>query len=116
MGVVFGILVLLILLNMLVTGAVGCLRNTNSGEAAVGLAFLFGIVVQSVIAAASATGYFITIGLPFAFLAEGGTATLTNYTMAVFILYVTGCHTLAAGKSKLESFQRKDCAYGSCSL
>ena len=92
MGVCFGIAVLLMLLCILVNALEGCLKTASPLEGAVGLAFVLAIVTQAVVAAASSTGYFITIGLPFAFLASGGSAMLTNYTMMFFLIYAVRRH------------------------
>lgn len=89
MGMIFGLAALILLLLMLCMGSINCLRNSNTVEAALGLAFLLGITLQSLLAAASATNQFIMIGLPFAFVAEGGTASVMNYTMLLVILFVT---------------------------
>lgn len=89
MGMLFGLTALTLLLVMLCLGGLNCLRNGRTVEAAVGLSFLLGITLQSLLAAASATNQFIMIGLPFAFVAEGGTASVMNYTMLLFILFVT---------------------------
>lgn len=95
MGVLFGLAILVILLAMLLQGVLTGLANTTGAEGAVAVAFIFAIVAQSLIAAASSTGYFMTIGLPFPFLASGGSATLVNYTMIVFVLYATRQRSLA---------------------
>lgn len=89
MGMLFGLGTLTLLLMMLCLGCINCLRNGNSEEASTGLSFLLAITLQSLLAAASATNQFIMIGLPFAFVAEGGTASVMNYTMLLFILFVT---------------------------
>lgn len=89
MGMLFGLGSLILLLTMLCLGCIKCLRNGSTVEAALGLSFLLGITLQSMLAAASATNQFIMIGLPFAFVAEGGTASVMNYTMLLFILFVT---------------------------
>lgn len=89
MGMVAGFAILLLLLYMLCEGAVLCLRNPFTGEASVALAFLFAMVVQAVIAAASATGNFMIVGIPFPFLAYGGSAAMMNYSMLTFIIYAT---------------------------
>ena len=88
MGMIFGILVIVLLLVMLCMGSMGCLKNRNNAEASVGLAFLLAITLQSLVAAASASGLFIMIGMPFAFLAEGGSASVMNYVMVMYLLYV----------------------------
>ena len=89
MGMLFGLGTLTLLLMMLCLGCISCLRNGSSVEAGLGLSFLLAITLQSMLAAASATNQFIMIGLPFAFVAEGGTASVMNYTMLLFILFVT---------------------------
>ena len=97
MGVVFGILVLLLMLLLFLNAALSCLRNPDSTEGAVGVALAFSISFQSILAAASAMGQFMTVGVPFAFLAYGGSSTLVNYTMVLYILYAmrraSGCET-----------------------
>ena len=90
LGVFYSILILAMMLGLLSSGFRVCLSNPCLGEGAVGVAFTIGLVVQSLIAAASATGCFITIGLPFSFLSDGGTASVTNYLMTVFLIYASG--------------------------
>ncbi len=89
MGMLFGMGTITLLMMMLCLGCISCLRNGSSVEASLGLSFLLAITLQSMLAAASATNQFIMIGLPFAFVAEGGTASVMNYTMLLFILFVT---------------------------
>lgn len=110
MGVLYALIILMVLLMMLVTGMQGCLANPVPGVAAVGVAFTLGMVVQSLIAAASATGSFIVIGLPFSFLSDGGTAAVTNYMMAVFIIYATGgaAKSRRAQRQFREALSRKE--------
>lgn len=108
MGVAFGIAVLLILLSMFLTAVRECLRNPIGAEGAVGYAFMLGIVVQALLAAASATGYFLTVGVPFAFLADGGSATLTNYTMVIFVLYTTRLRYTPIIHGRTKKLERKE--------
>lgn len=102
MGVVYGILVLVMMLVLLASGLCKSMTNRIPSIGAVGAAFTLGIVIQSLIAAASAIGAFITIGLPFTFLSDGGTAAVTNYMMAVFIIYAGSneASVAAAGKKR----------------
>lgn len=108
MGVLFGMLVILLVLAMLCIGTLGCLRNRIHAEASVGFAFLLAITLQSLVAAASASGLFVMIGMPFAFLAEGGSASVMNYVMLMYILYVNrsrqaaSAHRVSAGKNPLQ--------------
>ena len=104
MGVVFGVTVLILLLSMLLTAVRECLRNPIGAEGAVGYAFMLGIVVQALLAAASSTGYFLTVGVPFAFLANGGSATLTNYAMVIFVLYATRLRYTPVVNRKTRAF------------
>lgn len=87
MGVMFGVLSLLLMLFLFLNATLLCLRNPHAAEGAVGVTLAFSISFQSILAAASATGQFLTVGIPFAFLAYGGTSTLVNYTMVMYILY-----------------------------
>lgn len=98
MGILFGILVILLVLVLLCTGTMGCLRNRRNAEASVALAFLLAITLQSLVAAASASGLFIMIGMPFAFLAEGGSASVMNYVMLLFILYANRSIEATSGR------------------
>ena len=100
LGVMAGFVVLGLLIMMLLGGTVHCLRNPHTGEAAVGIAFLFSMVIQSLLAAMSATGNFAIVGLPFMFLAYGGTATIVNYCMLVFLVYATGSRDFDADKHR----------------
>ena len=111
MGVCFGITVLALMILILFQGIIGGMANTTGAEGAVAVAFVLAMVIQSLLAAASATGYFITIGLPFAFLADGGSAILTNYTMVIFILYATRqitlrCHQAMAAQAPIHRKER----------
>lgn len=109
LGVVFGFVVLLMLLVMLCAGMLRCMRNPQTGEAAVSLSFLIAMVFQSVLAAASATGNFAIVGLPFVFLAYGGSAMLVNYAMLIFLIYSTGTRPLTdSGKNKRKVISRRE--------
>lgn len=92
MGVLFGILVLLLMLGLFLDASLYCLRNPCASEAAAGTVLAFCLAFQSILAAASATGQFFTVGIPFAFLAHGGSSALVNYTMVIFILYTMRRH------------------------
>ena len=87
MGVIFGVLTLLMMLCLFLNATLSCLKNPCQSEAAAGVVYAFAISFQSILAAASATGMFFTVGLPFAFLASGGSSTLVNYTMIVFVIF-----------------------------
>lgn len=107
LGVFYSILVLAMMLGLLSSGFQASLSNPCMGEGAVGVAFTIGLVIQSLIAAASATGCFITIGLPFSFLSDGGTASVTNYLMTIFIIYTSG-HVGPKCLPKLKRARRKE--------
>lgn len=107
MGVVYGCLVLLLVLLVLLVGVLRSMANPVVGEASVSLAFVLGIVVQALIAAASSTDNFITIGIPFAFLAYGGSAEIMNVFMLVFILYATRSEKLGAPRNSERRLPRR---------
>lgn len=98
LGLAYGFFVLLLLLVMLCAGFVRSLQNPYTGEAAVSLSFLLSIVIQAVIASASSTGLFAIVGIPFAFLAYGGSAMMMNYIMLVFLIYATRSKPLSTGR------------------
>lgn len=106
MGIVFGYVVLLSMLLMLCVGMRRCLANPLTGEASVAVAFLTGLVSQSLIGAASSTGNFITIGIPFAFIAYGGSTTMMNYIMLLFILYASRTEALTRPENKIRQRQK----------
>lgn len=89
LGMLFGFGILLLLAVMACVGTIRSLQNIWPGEAAVSFGFVMAMVSQSLIAAASATGNFAIVGIPFAFLAYGGSATMMNYVMMFFVIYAT---------------------------
>lgn len=98
LGMLFGFGILLMLAIMICVGTIRSLKNTSPGEASVSLAFVLTMVGQSLIAAASATGNFAIVGIPFVFLAYGGSATMMNYVMLIFMIYATRRETLDADR------------------
>lgn len=102
MGILFGIIVIVLMLSVLINGSLSCLRNKDTALGSVGFAFTLCMVFQSLIAAASASGQFIMIGIPFAFLAEGGSSSLVNYAMLLFILYATSNAKTVSAKPKSD--------------
>lgn len=109
LGMVFGFATLVLLAVMLCVGTIRCLRNPSPGEASISLAFLIAMVVQSIIAAASSTGHFVIVGIPFAFLAYGGSATMMNYVMLVFLIYATRLEPLESdGSSRRLIISRRE--------
>lgn len=88
LGVFGGISVILIMVAMFILFILkNYLKNTRSGEGALSLAFMSSLVVQALLTTASAIGCFPTVGLPFPFLSLGGSATIINYIMLIYIIY-----------------------------
>lgn len=88
LGVVWGIGVILIIVFMFVLFIFNnYLKNRNVGESAISFAFMSSLVIQAILTTASAIGCFPTVGLPFPFLSLGGSATLINYVMLIFIIF-----------------------------
>lgn len=93
MGVLFAVIVLLMLLLMLTHGVCCALGADRGAESALGVGFVTVIVMQSLLSAMSSAGIIPTVGIPFAFLSQGGTQTIFNYAMSFFVIY--------AGRQKL---------------
>lgn len=86
-GIIGAIFIIFILMILLSETAIYASKNKNLTEAATSIGFISVIVVQSITSAASAVGLVPTVGVTFAFLSSGGTATMVNYAMTLFILY-----------------------------
>lgn len=108
MGMVFGILVLLALLVMLRDALIRCLSRPEAAEGALGAAFVLCVVIQSLLSAASAAGVIPTIGMPFAFLAKGGSNSVMNYSMTLFILYATRSPRVSLAAPQLKTAPKEE--------
>lgn len=86
-GVVGAFVVLAMLIAMMMETTVRVAAGGKVTEQAAAIGFICCIVVQSVITAASSAGLIPTVGLTFAFLSDGGSATVMNYIMTYFIIY-----------------------------
>ena len=100
MGTIYGILILILLTLMLLIGMQTALTCKNDMISFVGMSFILSLAFQSMISAASSTGSFMVVGLPFCFLGAGGTSAVTNYLMAVFVIYTTGHQKLPQPKAQ----------------
>lgn len=88
LGVFGGISVILIMVAMFVLFILkNYLKNTRVCEGALSFAFMSSLIVQALLTTASAIGCFPTVGLPFPFLSLGGSATIMNYIMLIYIIY-----------------------------
>lgn len=86
-GVIGALIVLAMLIAMMMETTIRVAAGGNVSEAAAAIGFICCIVVQSIITAASSAGLIPTVGLTFAFLSDGGSATVMNYIMTYFIIY-----------------------------
>ena len=86
-GVIGALIVLAMLVGMMLETTVRVAAGGKVTEQAAAIGFICCIVVQSVITAASSAGLIPTVGLTFAFLSDGGSATVMNYIMTYFIIY-----------------------------
>ena len=82
-----GVIVLAMLIAMMMETTVRVASGGKAAETAAAIGFICCIVVQSIITAASSAGLIPTVGLTFAFLSDGGSATVMNYIMTYFIIY-----------------------------
>ena len=86
-GVIGAFIVLAMLIAMMMETTVRVASGGKVTETAAAIGFICCIVVQSIITAASSAGLIPTVGLTFAFLSDGGSATVMNYIMTYFIIY-----------------------------
>ena len=86
-GVVGAFIVLAMLIAMMMETTIRVASGGKVTETAAAIGFICCIVVQSIITAASSAGLIPTVGLTFAFLSDGGSATVMNYIMTYFIIY-----------------------------
>lgn len=86
-GIVGAFIVLAMLIAMMMETVIKVNAGGNVTESAAAIGFICCIVVQSIITAASSAGLIPTVGLTFAFLSDGGSATVMNYIMTYFILF-----------------------------
>lgn len=86
-GIIGAFVVLMMLMIMLIETVLRSASNPRMTEGAAAIGFICCIVVQSIVTGASSVGLIPTVGLTFAFLSDGGSATVANYMMTFFILY-----------------------------
>lgn len=86
-GIAGALLILFLLIFMMFETVLKTAGSRYVSESALSIGFTCCIVVQSVITAASSVGLIPTVGLTFAFLSDGGSATVVNYVMSLFILF-----------------------------
>ncbi|MBQ6066126.1 MAG: FtsW/RodA/SpoVE family cell cycle protein [Clostridia bacterium] len=86
-GIIGAFIVLAMLIAMMMETVIKVSVGGKVTEAAAAIGFICCIVVQSIITAASSAGLIPTVGLTFAFLSDGGSATVMNYIMTYFILF-----------------------------
>ena len=86
-GVIGAFIVLAMLIAMMMETTIRVASGGKVTEMAAAIGFICCIVVQSIITAASSAGLIPTVGLTFAFLSDGGSATVMNYIMTYFIIY-----------------------------
>lgn len=90
-GILAAIGVVLLLILMTFKGTVSLLRRQAGTETATALAFMLCLTVSSLLSALSALCLLPTVGIGFAFLSRGGTASAVNHMMLLFILYGMRC-------------------------
>ena len=86
-GVIGAFIVLAMMIAMMMETVIRVSLGGRVTESATAIGFICCIVVQSVITAASSAGLIPTVGLTFAFLSDGGSATVMNYIMTYFIIF-----------------------------
>ena len=86
-GIVGAFIVLAMMIAMMMETVIKVAAGGHVTESAAAIGFICCIVVQSIITAASSAGLIPTVGLTFAFLSDGGSATVMNYTMTYFIIF-----------------------------
>ena len=85
---IIGSIVVLIAFVLLFTETLICaVRSENIREAALAICFICLIVVQSIICMLSNLALFPVVGMPLAFLSDGGSALVVNMVMSFFIMY-----------------------------
>ena len=86
-GIVGAFIVLAMMIAMMMETVIKVAAGGHVAESAAAIGFICCIVVQSIITAASSAGLIPTVGLTFAFLSDGGSATVMNYIMTYFIIF-----------------------------
>ena len=86
-GIVGAFIVLAMMIALMMETVIRVAAGGHIAESATAIGFICCIVVQSIITAASSAGLIPTVGLTFAFLSDGGSATVMNYIMTYFIIF-----------------------------
>ena len=87
LGIVGAMVVLITLVTLFAETFICAAKSKNPRESALAICFICFIVIQSLICMCSNLGLFPVVGLPFAFLSDGGSATCVNLIMSFFIIY-----------------------------
>lgn len=89
MGILFGILAVLLMIGLCIRGVLAAAQCSSQPMALLGVGFSLTLAVQAGLAALSSLGVIPVIGLPFPFLAKGGSATVVHWAMLLLII-ITG--------------------------
>lgn len=86
MGVLFGILAVLLMMGLCLRGILAAAQCVSQPMALLGIGFSLTLAVQAGLAALSSLGVIPIIGLPFPFLAKGGSATVVHWAMLLMMI------------------------------
>lgn len=86
MGILFGISAVLLMMGLCLRGILSAAQCASQPMAMLGIGFSLTLAVQAGLAALSSLGIIPIIGLPFPFLAKGGSATVVHWAMLLMII------------------------------
>lgn len=86
MGVLFGILAVLLMMGLCLRGILAAAQCASQPMALLGIGFSLTLAVQAGLAALSSLGVIPIVGLPFPFLAKGGSATVVHWAMLLMMI------------------------------
>lgn len=86
MGILFGILAVLLMMGLCIRAVLAAAQCTVPPMALLGIGFSLTLATQAGLAALSSLGVIPIIGLPFPFLAKGGSATVVHWAMLLLMI------------------------------
>lgn len=86
-GIVGALMVLIALVFLFAETFIFAARSKKPRESVLAICFICFIVIQSLLCVAANLGLFPVVGLPFAYLSDGGSAMCVNLMMAFFNMY-----------------------------
>lgn len=86
MGVFVAVVVVILYILLLVEGIKIYLHADRELEKGIVAGFTYSIFIESVLMMFGSTGFFVMTGVPMAFISDGGTAMVTNFSMISFML------------------------------